>query len=165
MRSSPARRTLRNDITPSRLKSVGLSHQNQKGGCNHRYLMAGNTKARGKYQCTIDLLFDWFGIGCMTTDNFCFYLQSRLIQTSHTGGPWYNDTSPFSIPCLWLIYTQAAKCSTMLYRLEFCLSYSNCLSCYVKQYVQSDCFCKNIFQELFRLTCYMPFYYTVIERL
>jgi hypothetical protein len=29
---------------------------------------------RGKYHCTIDLLFDWFGIGCMTTDRFCFYL-------------------------------------------------------------------------------------------
>jgi hypothetical protein len=36
----------------------------------------------------------------MTTDNFCFYLQNRLIQTSHTGGQWYSDTSPFSIPCL-----------------------------------------------------------------
>jgi len=40
----------------------------------------------GKYHCTIDLLFDWFGISCMTTDNFCFYLQNRLIQTSQTGG-------------------------------------------------------------------------------
>jgi hypothetical protein len=38
----------------------------------------------------------------MTTDNFCFYLQSRLFQTSQTGGQWYNDTSPFSIPCLLL---------------------------------------------------------------
>jgi hypothetical protein len=35
--------------------------------------------------CTVDLLFDWFGISCMTTDNFCFYLQKRLIQTSQTG--------------------------------------------------------------------------------
>jgi hypothetical protein len=34
----------------------------------------------------------------MTTDNFCFYLQSRLIRTSQTGGQWYSDTSPFSIP-------------------------------------------------------------------
>jgi hypothetical protein len=34
----------------------------------------------------------------MTTDNFCFYLQSSLIQTSQTGGQWYN--SPFSIPWL-----------------------------------------------------------------
>jgi hypothetical protein len=34
----------------------------------------------------------------MTTDNFCFYLQNRLIQTSQTGGQWYSDTSPFSIP-------------------------------------------------------------------
>ena len=30
---------------------------------------------------------------------FCFYLQNRLIQTSQTGGQWYSDTSPFSIPC------------------------------------------------------------------
>jgi len=37
----------------------------------------------------------------MTTDNFCFYLQNRLIQTSQTGGQWYNDTSPFSIPALY----------------------------------------------------------------
>ncbi len=53
----------------------------------------------GKYHCTVDLLFDWFGISLMTTDNFCFYLQNRLIQTSQTGGQWYSDTSPFSIPC------------------------------------------------------------------
>jgi hypothetical protein len=37
---------------------------------------------RGKYHCTVDLLSDWFGISCMTIDNFCFYLQNRLIQTS-----------------------------------------------------------------------------------
>jgi hypothetical protein len=35
----------------------------------------------------------------MTTDNFCFYLQNRLIQTSQTGGELYSDTSPFSVPC------------------------------------------------------------------
>jgi hypothetical protein len=35
----------------------------------------------------------------MTTDNFCFYLQNRLIQTSQTGGHRYSDTSPFSFPC------------------------------------------------------------------
>jgi len=53
---------------------------------------------KGKYHCTVDLLFDWFVISCMTTDNICFYLQNRLIQTSQTGGQWYSDTSPFSIP-------------------------------------------------------------------
>jgi hypothetical protein len=36
----------------------------------------------------------------MTTDNFCFYLQNRLIQTVQTGGQLYNDTSPFSVPWL-----------------------------------------------------------------
>ncbi len=35
----------------------------------------------------------------MATDNFCFFLQNRLIQTSQTGGQRYSDTSPFSIPC------------------------------------------------------------------
>ncbi len=34
----------------------------------------------------------------MTTDNFCFYLQNRLIQTSQTGGQWYSDTSPLVFP-------------------------------------------------------------------
>jgi len=36
----------------------------------------------------------------MTTENFCFYLQNSLIQSSQTGGQWYNDISPFSIPWL-----------------------------------------------------------------
>ncbi len=51
-----------------------------------------------KYHCTIDLLFHRFGISCMIPDNFRFYLQNRLIQTSQTGGQQYSDTSPFSIP-------------------------------------------------------------------
>jgi len=51
---------------------------------------------KGKFHCTVDLLFDCFGISCMITDNFCFYLQNRLIQT---GGRWYSDPFPFSIPC------------------------------------------------------------------
>ncbi len=32
------------------------------------------------------------GSACMTIDNFCFYLQSRLIQTSQTGGQWYSNS-------------------------------------------------------------------------
>jgi hypothetical protein len=51
---------------------------------------AGNTKG-GKYHCTVDLLFDWFGISCITSDNFCFYLQNRLIQTGQIGGKLYSD--------------------------------------------------------------------------
>jgi hypothetical protein len=64
----------------------------------------------------------------MTSENICFYLQNRLIQTSQTGGQWYIDTSPFSIPCLdntamvvsgtnsiytRKIFMQSAKASTM----------------------------------------------------
>ncbi len=44
----------------------------------------------------------------MTTNNFCFYLQNRLIQTSQTGGQRYSDTSPFSIP--WLHAICARPC-------------------------------------------------------
>ncbi len=63
-----------------------------------QWFYPGNTKG-GKYDCTIDLLlFDWFRISFMTTDDFCFYLPNRLIQTSQTGGQRYGDTSPFSTP-------------------------------------------------------------------
>jgi hypothetical protein len=55
-----------------------------KGACIWRVMGQGILK--GKYHCTIELLFDWFGISCMTTDNFCFYLRNRLLQTSQTGG-------------------------------------------------------------------------------
>jgi len=34
-------------------------------------------------------------------------LQNSLIQTSQTGGQWYSDTSPFSIP--WLILDRKAS--------------------------------------------------------
>ncbi len=75
----------------------------------------------GKYQCTVDLLFDWFGISCMTTDNFCFYLQNRQIQTSQTGGQWYSDTSPISIPwiktcCCIECYVNEASAVNLLWR-------------------------------------------------
>jgi hypothetical protein len=56
----------------------------------------------------------------MATDNFCFYLQNRLIQTRKTGGQWYGDTSPFSIPCkfdilVYLIQMQVIQSSIMVY--------------------------------------------------
>jgi hypothetical protein len=46
----------------------------------------------------------------MTTDNICFHLQNRLIQTSETGGQWYNDTSPFSIPWAMLLLSPSSQC-------------------------------------------------------
>jgi hypothetical protein len=42
----------------------------------------------------------------MTVDNFCFYLQNRLIQTGQTG-QLYSDTSPFSVP--WIEYEQGRR--------------------------------------------------------
>jgi hypothetical protein len=89
------------------LKNISISSRNgdEVGGKfniilrkqNTRW-QSGNTK-RGSINVWLTSCFDWFGICCMTTDNFCFYLQNRLIQTSQTGGQRYSDTSPFSIPC------------------------------------------------------------------
>ena len=64
-----------------------------------------------KYHCTVDLLFDWFGIDCMTTDNFSFYFQNRLIQTSQTGGQQYSDTSPLVFPTFTLTQIVIVKSS------------------------------------------------------
>ncbi len=60
----------------------------------------------------------------MTTDNYCFYLENRLIQTSQTGGQHYCDTSPFSIPCpnLKIISRVFHQCATEVVSiLNICL--------------------------------------------
>jgi len=53
----------------------------------------------------------------MTADNFCFYLQNRLIQTSQTGGQQYSDTSPFSIP--WQVTDSDKRSSLLRYGINF----------------------------------------------
>ncbi len=55
---------------------------------------------RGKYHCTIDLLFDWFGLACFANKNKYCQLSISWFQTSQTGGQRYSDTSHFSVPCL-----------------------------------------------------------------
>jgi hypothetical protein len=60
-------------------------------------IKAGNTKG-GNITILLTSCLTGFGISCSTIDNFCFYLQNRLIQTSQTGGQLYSDTCPFSIP-------------------------------------------------------------------
>ncbi len=82
----------------------------------HQNLALGKASAReywrGKYHCTIDLLFDWFGISFMTTDNFCFYLQNRIIQTSQTGGQLYSDTPPLAFPVSAVWRANSCLCAT-----------------------------------------------------
>ncbi len=53
---------------------------------------------RGKCHCTIELLFDWFGLVCFANKNKKMSVDIQLIP-NQTGGQWYSDTSPFSIPC------------------------------------------------------------------
>ncbi len=70
-------------------------------------------------ELTVDLLFDWFRISCMTTGNFCFYLQNRLILTQEVNSavilpplfsvPWFsNDLCKMSMvsrPSLFQVLT------------------------------------------------------------
>ncbi len=53
---------------------------------------SGNTKGGS---ITVLLTFCLTGL---ESDNFCFYLQNRLIQISQTGGQWYSDTFPLVLP-------------------------------------------------------------------
>jgi hypothetical protein len=45
----------------------------------------------------------------MTTDNFSFYLQNRLIQTSKTGGQRYSDTSRLVFPARVFVIARTFK--------------------------------------------------------
>jgi hypothetical protein len=69
----------------SQIPSFFYSRVPEEGGfepSNIGFISRSREYLRGKYHCTVDLLFDWFEISCMTTDNACFYLQNRLIRTS-----------------------------------------------------------------------------------
>jgi hypothetical protein len=102
---------------------------------------------KGKYHFTIDLLIDWFGIRCMTTDNFCFYLQNGLIWTSPTEVQ-YNDITPITFPLLGLfnfLYWTAMHAETIWY----CFSYKFLFSDFVSWYNWTTIFWKyDIFGTL-----------------
>jgi hypothetical protein len=63
----------------------------------------------------------------MTTDNFCFYMQNRQIQTGQTGGQRYSDMSPSSIP--WasghVLLSLALSCQTL--QMETQLNHPVCV--------------------------------------
>jgi len=56
-----------------------------------------NTKA-GMIIVPLTSCFDWFGLVCFAKKNKNCQLSYSWFQTSQTGGQWYSDTSPFSIP-------------------------------------------------------------------
>jgi hypothetical protein len=75
----------------------------------------------------------------MTTDNFYFYLQNRLIQTSQTGGPQYSDTSSF----LFLVVNGIkARTHTSLKLLSDAISMDNSLSFQIALALLSNRLCK-----------------------
>jgi hypothetical protein len=72
---------------------------------------SGNTKEGRKYHCTIDLLFDWFGLVCFANKNKNGQLSNSWFQTSQTGGQWCSDTSPLSIPWVSIPWVASLKIS------------------------------------------------------
>ncbi len=79
-------------------KKFEFVHLTAEADFFHRSSIPGNTKWRERLG-TIDLLFDWFGLVCFANKNKKCLLSYSWFQTSQTGGQWYSDTSPFSIPC------------------------------------------------------------------
>jgi hypothetical protein len=65
----------------------------------------------------------------MTTDNFCFYLQNRLIQTSQTGGQQYSVLPPLVFPGKSKAYSVYRKVEPKYYNLVSMLSCFD-LGCY-----------------------------------
>ncbi len=49
-------------------------NDSRNGNTEHSDITDGHGILKGKCHCTVDLLFDWFGISCMTIDIFLFYL-------------------------------------------------------------------------------------------
>ena len=78
----------------------------------HKYqnIRAGNTKG-GKYHCTVDLLFDWFGLASFANKNKNCQLSYSWFQTSQTGGQRYSDTLVFPAqPHVWSKYAVKYRC-------------------------------------------------------
>jgi hypothetical protein len=74
----------------------------------------------------------------MTTNNFCFYLQNRLIQTSQTGGQQYSHTSPFSNPCSSLLVHGISDKEEMFY--EICPQSQNYEMVYSDKMRRDQCY-------------------------
>ena len=127
---------LRYCISTARQNGLGLASQEQclnnteihEGFFNITIVSTmqetGNTKG-GSITVPLISQFEWFGISSMTTENFCFYLHCRLIQTSQTGGQLYSDTSPFSIPCRNITFTVYQHC--MYWQSQPCARVSSLL--------------------------------------
>ncbi len=58
---------------------------------------AGNTKG-GRITVSLTSCLTGLESAVWQLTIFVFFMQNRLVQTSQTGGQWYSDTFPFSIP-------------------------------------------------------------------
>ena len=63
------------------------------GGNIKKYIQRIHTHLQGKYHCTADLLFGWFGFDPASKSVIILHNQSSWIQTCKRGGQPYSDTS------------------------------------------------------------------------
>jgi hypothetical protein len=64
---------------------------------------------RGKYHCTVDLLFDWFGLVCFENKKQKLSVVIQLLPNQSRGGQQYSDTSFFSYP--WFLASVLSVCA------------------------------------------------------
>jgi hypothetical protein len=78
-------------------------------------MFAGSNQGllKGTYHCTIDLLFDWFGICCMTTDEVLFLFGKQTnpnLSNRSSTVQWYFPLSiPWSNFILWPMHRYLKK--------------------------------------------------------
>jgi hypothetical protein len=91
---------------------------------------------RGKYHCTVDLLFDRFGLACFANKNKNCQLSSSWFQTSQTGGQLYSDTSPaytYTHACMRYTYVALPLFTCAKYMLKYTCVHEH--MCYAYMYI------------------------------
>jgi hypothetical protein len=77
--------------------------------CLHRNLIPGNAKG-GSITVPVTSCLTGLESAVWQLTIFVFICKNRVIQTNQTGGQWYSDPSPFSIPCLYSLNARWRKC-------------------------------------------------------
>ena len=63
---------------------------------------------KGKYHCTTDLVFDWFGFDQTSKSAVDLTYAKQLNPSSKTGGQPYSDSPPYEVSGLCLSHKFAA---------------------------------------------------------
>ncbi len=93
---------------------------------------SGNNK-EGSITVPLTTCLTGFGSAVWQLKVFCFYMQCRLIQTSQTGGQWYSDTAPFSIP--WFVFWHLQPLLACVFAMHFLRAFFGICSAFLQWFV------------------------------